>query len=307
VLVSQHLAHAPVTLPPDSSVFRALARAGGIETPKMWSSDLDEFAAKAIAAFDRIYTTDSSAGQQQFVLYHDGRRTRLAPFGVFGAYQLDEAPLPDGSLWIARGNLIQPATRFSATAVLYLEDLINCGASEADFQRFFEEHPEFLLAFGDYVRLHPQVILTKDDGGRLIPDFFLEKINSDFCDICDLKLPTTELVRRQKNRPRFRDAVMEAVAQLTYYRDWFEEGGRRKAFNLRYGLQAYRPRVVVVIGRRESFYDEIERISLETQLPSWVSLKTYDDVLDGAKRWRELLLNGGAHNPAAEPGGCAAG
>ena len=275
-------------------VFRALARAGGFEKPKLWSSDLDEFARKAIAAFDQIYFTDPSAGDQQFVLYHDGRRARLAPFGMFGAYQLEEAPLPDGSLWIARGNMIQPATRFSEEAVVYLEDLINRGAREADFQQFFEEHPEFLLAFGDYVRLHPQVVLAEDGGERLIPDFFLEKMNSDFCDICDLKLPTTELVRRQRNRTRFRDTIMEAVAQLTYYRDWFEERDRRAAFNRRYGLRAYRPRVVVVIGRRESFYDDIERISLESQLPGWVSLKTYDDVVDGARRWRQLMLDGGS-------------
>lgn len=272
-------------------VFRALARGAGMESTKAkwWSPDLDSFASRVITTFEGIYACDPSLGDQQFILYHDGSSVRLAPFGVFGAFQLQEAPLPDGSLWIARGNLIQPSTRFTTDAILYLEDLINSGAKEGEFQRFFEQHPEFLLACGDYVRLHPQIVLTKDDGQRLIPDFFLEKLNSTFCDVCDLKRPTAELVRHQKNRGRFRDALMEAVAQLTHYRDWFEERDYREAFHRRYGLQAYRPRVIVVIGRRQSFYDEVERIALESQLPSWVTLKTYDDVVERARQWKELL------------------
>lgn len=269
--------------------FRALARGAGLEEPRYWTQEVDSFASRAVATFDQIYASDPSCGSQQFILYFDARTVRIAPFGVFGAYRLQEAPLPDGSLWIARGNLVQPARRFTSDAISHLEQLINTAAPEAQFQKFFEEHPEFLLALGDYVRLHPQVVLTEDTGSSLIPDFFLEKINSTFCDICDLKRPTAELVRNQRNRRRFRDAVMEAVAQLTYYRDWFDDREHRQSFLQRYGLQAYRPKVVIVIGRRHSFYDEVERIHLESQLPNWVLLKTYDDVANAAKKWIRLL------------------
>lgn len=235
-----------------------------------------------------IREIDASASEQQFVLSFDGKGYRLQPFGAWGAHLLEESPLADGSKWIARGNVLEPineSTSISNDSLVHLEDLINTGAQEADFQRFFEEHPHYVLMLGPYTSLHPQVILTEDDGSRLIPDFFLEKINSDFCDICDLKRPTAQLIRYQRNRFRFRDAVMEAVAQLETYRDWFEDSHRRAQFYQRYGLKAYRPKVVVIIGRRNSYYQDVDRIRLESRLPQWVKLNTYDDVVDRARQW----------------------
>lgn len=82
---------------------------------------------------------------------------------------------------------------------------------------------------------------------------------------------------------------MEVIAQLATYRDWFEDKANREAFHRRYGLKAYRPRVVAVIGRTESFDDEIQRIRLEDQLPRWVTIATYDDVVARAKHWKLLL------------------
>jgi len=233
---------------------------------------------------------DPSFGDQQFVLYHDGKGLRIRPFAVFNNYQLQESPLPDGSLWIARGNVIQPNSVFSDEALDWLESLINKNARESEFQLFFEKHPEFLLALGNYKAIHPQLILHEDTETGLVPDFFLEKMNSDFCDICDLKRPTAELVRIQKHRVRFRDSVMEAIAQLEHYRNWFDDKANRNAFYAKYGLRAFRPRIVAIIGRRQSYYDEVNRIKLESSLPGCVSLVTYDDVLDKAKQWKDLAL-----------------
>lgn len=249
---------------------------------------INDLCAKLSERFDAIYAVDPSAGRQQFILYHDGRNYRIRPFGSWGAYQLQEQPLPDGSLWVARTNLIQPLQLFTSEAIEELESLINSDARESEFQSFFELHPEFLLALGDYKALHPQLILHEDDGGKLIPDFFLEKINSDLCDICDLKRPTAELIRHQRHRVRFRDAIHEAVAQLDHYRDWFEDRTNREAFKRQYGLSPYRPKVVVVIGRQLNFYDDIQRIKLESELPAWVSLKTYDDIVAKARQWKYL-------------------
>lgn len=212
-----------------------------------------------------------------------------------GGYQLQESPLPDGTLWVARGNLVQPLERFTPAAIEELEALINSDASEGRFHDFFENHPEFLLTLGDYKAMHPQLVLHEDDGGKLIPDFFLEKLTSDFCNICDLKKPTRDLIRHQRHRARFRDAVYEAIAQLQAYRDWFEDRRNRELFRSRYGLSAYRPRVVVIIGRRQSYSTEVERIRIESALPPWVSLSTYDDVVARARHWATL----GAANSSA--------
>jgi len=270
-------------------VLQYLARGTGIIQDKYWDDIINDFSQKAILLFKALSKCDESYEEQQFLIGHDGRRFYIRPFGTFGAYQFAESPLPDGSLWVARSNVIQPSTRFSSDAIAWLEDLMNSSAPENDFQRFFEANPEFLLALGNYRGIHPQLILHEDDGGRLIPDFFLEKINSDFCDICDLKKPTADLIRRQHHRGRFRDAVMEGIAQLNFYRDWFEDSNRRKSFFNTYGLNAYRPRVILIIGRRQSYYDEVERIRFESNLPNWIELKTYDDVVERARQWRTLI------------------
>ena len=232
---------------------------------------------------------DRDLGSQQFILEADGDLIRVQPFGAFGGFQLSDEPLADGSLWIARGNVIQQSVTFTPDSLAELEHLINSDAYEAEFQRFFEDHPEYLLALGDYQSVHAQLVLGEDDGGRLIPDFFLEKYDSGMSDICDLKRANVELVRKQRNRTRFRDSVQEAVAQLRHYRDYFDDRDARSAFRSRYGLDAFRPRVVVIIGRRHSFESEIQRVTLEGELPEWVTLRTYDDVVDKARQWRRLV------------------
>jgi len=255
------------------------------EIRKSW-----DFAFSIAAQLESWVSPDPSYGDQQFIIYHDGKSFRILPFGVFNRCQLSESPLPDGSLWIARGNVIQPKSVFSDEALEWLEHLINNSAKESEFQLFFEKHPEFLLALGNYKAIHPQLILHEEPSNTLIPDFFLEKMNSDFCDIVDLKRPTAQLVRLQKGRIRFRDRVIEAIAQLEHYRNWFDDKTHRDAFYSRYGLKAFRPRIVAIIGRRQNYYDEVIRVKLESSLPGWVSLLTYDDVLDKAKQWRNFAL-----------------
>ena len=232
----------------------------------------------------KVDLLDSFQAHQQWVLENDGQRYRIRPFASWGGYQPDDSR--DGSLWVARGNLVQPVTTFSGEAINELEHLINAGASESAFQAFFERNPEFLTLLGDYQGIHPQLVLREDDGGRLVPDFFLEKINSTFCDICDLKLPTADLKRFQRHRVRFRDAVLGAVAQLERYRRWRNVDD----FHRTHGLSVYRPKVVVIMGRRSSYYDEVERIQMEALLPPHFVLRTYDDAIDEARSFRSRFL-----------------
>ena len=206
-------------------------------------------------------------------------------------YQAEEARLPDGSVFVARDNVLQSLTRFTNEAIEELEHLLDSRAKEVAFQHFFERHPEFLLALGDYKTVHPQLILHEDSGEKLIPDFFLERMNGSFCDICDLKRSTSAIVRRQRHRNRLRDGVMEVIAQLEHYRNWFEDTRNQREFHSAYGLRGFRPRVVALIGRRQDYYSEVERIRLEDPLPPWVQLRTYDDVVDKARLWRAIITS----------------
>jgi hypothetical protein len=269
-------------------VVRHLAKATHHGIHRRWSREIEIFTQSVVSLLQPLERLDESAGRQQFLLVHDGSRIRIRPFGAFGGYALSDVPLRDGKPLVARGNVIQRTPHFHPESLSQLEELINSDVKEQAFQEFFEQHPEFLLALGHYSALHSQLVLTHDDGS-LVPDFFLERLDSNFADVCDLKRSNVELVRNQMNRVRFRAAVTEAVSQVTYYRDYFDDPRNRAAFSAAYGLEAFRPRVVVIIGRRRSYADEVQRITLEPSLPSWVDLRTYDDVLARASQWRRFV------------------
>jgi hypothetical protein len=254
---------------------------------------------KVNAAFDYFGALDPSMESQQFVLYEAGQELALQPFGVFGGYKVIDRPARRDSVWLARGNVIQASRAFSDEHLSALADLIRKNAPEREFQRFFEEQPQFLLALGgDYVKAYPQLVLEEDGGSMLIPDFFLERIDSRMADILDLKTPTQALKRTQRNRNRFRAVVMEGVAQLTNYRNWFESRANRDLFRARYGFGVYRPRVVLIIGRRQDYYTDLERIRTEAMLPEWFALRTYDDVVDAARSYRQLFSRESRHTSA---------
>lgn len=244
------------------------------------------FVEQCVASFRALRLADSDLGEQQFAVFVEEGRVSVRPFGTGGAVELAGARRRE--LGSFRTNTVQSSSQFGTGAITELERLLNSDAREREFQMLFESYPELLTALGPYVDVHPQVVLSRADAGPLIPDFFLERLNTRFCDLCELKRADVDLVRRQQNRTRFRDAVMEAVAQLDTYRDWFEQEGRRDALLEEFGLTAFRPQAVLVIGRKNSFASDLERISNESKLPGWIRLTTYDDVLERARRWRGI-------------------
>jgi cold shock CspA family protein len=167
------------------------------------------------------------------------------------------------------------------TAVDELEVLINLPhVRESELHDFFERHPEFILT-NDYRAAHSKVVL-ESEGDTLIPDFVLEPVGSNpLCDLLELKLPDLRVDVSKPRRNRFSAAVAEACAQLRTYRDFFEETRNRERFQDKYRLQAFRPRLMVIIGRRGQV-DPIELRRVEGDLPGF-QIRTYDDILERAK------------------------
>jgi hypothetical protein len=238
---------------------------------------------------DTIGDIEAAHEAQKFVLYFDGKKFRVRPFDLINGYRIVEAG--ESQLFVAKANLIDHSTLLLTEEVEEFEWLINrSDVSEHEIQKFFEQHPKFLLGV-EYKNLHAQLTLHREDlllGSDLRPDFFLERITSNFCDIVDLKLPNERLVVRKKNRTHFSAALTEAMAQLREYRDHFDNPKNREQFHDRYKLQAFRPRVSVIIGRRANYYDELERIKLESDL-AHLKVVTYDDLLEQARR-RLLIM-----------------
>jgi hypothetical protein len=250
----------------------------------------DEYLANLEANCAPVVSIDTSHAEQQLVIYLDSKeRLRIHPFGANTLGILEERLSKAGS-FVFRGGVLQPnvgARIFTQDAISELEDLMNSPhVMEQRFQLFFESHPEFLKAF-DFEKIHPQPVLYKDDGTRLIPDFFLEQIDCGWHAIADLKRPYDHMVIRRKNRVYFAQWVQEAIAQLKYYKEWFEDSVNRKSFESTQGLSTsvYRPKMVLIAGRSAHFIDDVERIRLLSAQEANFALWTYDDVLRRAKRY----------------------
>ena len=167
------------------------------------------------------------------------------------------------------------------SAIEELEYLMNDPKStEQALQEFFERNQKLIIN-DEYKKAHSHIALTKEDGD-LIPDFLLEPLDQNsLCDILDLKLPTAKIHILQKNRIRYSTAVMEACAQLREYNNYFDEKNNRERILREYGLLAYKPKMIVIIGRKGSI-DPISVKKMQTDFLQ-LTLRTYDDVLIRAK------------------------
>ena len=208
---------------------------------------------------------------------------RVVPSTGLGTADVELMP---GRTVAATPRITYRATRgFWLPEAMRLEELINDpSVREHDLQSFFEEYPH-LLAGTSYDQVIPHPVLIRDQDGPLIPDFMLEPADGGFADVLDLKLPRAKVVAGRKDRVRTTANVTEALAQVREYRSYFDDAGHRQAIQDRYGLQAYRPTVAVIIGRDPGpGRDRLELKRLWDDLPGHVKLMTYDELLRQVRR-----------------------
>lgn len=125
--------------------------------------------------------------------------------------------------------------------------LLSRSPKEVEIQRFLESFPEVFQALG-YVNVYPRVVLQRDDDTALIPDFILQPIGDEWCDILDIKLPRKALVVGRRDRKTLAAGIHELVAQLREYGAYFEDTKYARRIRDRYGINCYRPRLIGVTG-----------------------------------------------------------
>ncbi len=180
---------------------------------------------------------------------------------------------------------------FTQDVINELEILLNSPlATESDFQVFFERNPQFLRRW-DHREVFPQVYLTREGLGPLIPDFILTNKEVQEAALVELKSPRPRIVNHQRNRVRFSSLISEARSQLLTYQRWFESDANRLCLKERIGMNIYRPRLMVIVGRSSEFQDEIERQTLRAD-NSDLDVVTYDDMLSYARRRRLFIESG---------------
>jgi Domain of unknown function (DUF4263) len=168
------------------------------------------------------------------------------------------------------------------------EALINQpDVSEHDIQRFFEQHPHFLL-LTRLMQALPQVHLPDEMGKLLIPDFILkpivalQRLRDSNWQVLDLKRPQAKLLAGPSDHRRFSSEVFQAITQVKDYREHFENPQNTAAVTKILGHPLKHPKLAVLIGRMPSS-SEVEVLEKEQAREPQVSVVTYDEILERQK------------------------
>jgi len=179
-------------------------------------------------------------------------------------------------------------TKVTVEEINEFETLINSpNTREVEIQIFLEAHPAFLslgaIKGGEVIS---QVILQTKDTPALIPDFLINPGTNEPWAIVELKRPSVKLTLGQRGRRRLSSQIFEAIAQLRNYSEFFESPDNREEFKRKYGMDIYKPRLVVVLGRDYGELTRNETIKLRSQFPD-VEILTYGDLLQRLKNVAE--------------------
>ncbi len=179
---------------------------------------VDEYKAKVIAGFDNL----------GFLVTYKNGRLRVGP--ALGSKKSLENDFYNGEADQSRTSrsglvTIDRDVYGLQYEVEQLEFLINKKDREGELQSFFEENPHFLATHRQGIPVaHPRFPVS--DSEHLIPDFVVRPAVGSTRDsnweILDLKLPNQKLLAGKGKRTRFTSAVMNAVAQLKDYGEYFK-------------------------------------------------------------------------------------
>lgn len=236
-------------------------------------------------ALDRVRSQYFTSPSHLIISEFEGRMAVLptvqqSPFGVVSN---------NGILLESIPYIIIPNIRYHwHREIAEFEALLNDPKTpEGVYQEYFEKYPHYLKGI-EYKAIYPHIALERDEGkGDLIPDFLLQPITSSFVDILDLKLPTEKLVVGIENRKRLSQPVHDAVAQVREYRDYFENSTYRELLNQKYGITSYRPKAIIVIGRKPTEVTEEKMRQIASDIPDHLSIVTYDDLYEKMKMMAE--------------------
>lgn len=213
------------------------------------------------------------------IVQHKGM-LRIVVLKKDGSYQFSDGADRLHRIIYKTGGIITTEIEVLRNAVLEFEDIINdSGVSEQNIHNFFERHPNFILN-DEYKKAHSKIVLEREGDGPLVPDFVLEpRHKQQLCDILELKRPGAKFMVMKKNRIRFSADVYEACSQMKEYGDYFDSSSNRKLIERRYGLTAFRPKMILIIGRLGSI-SPIERRKADNLVDQNITVRTYDEILE---------------------------
>jgi hypothetical protein len=252
---------------------------------------LDKEKLPLVAIMNRLernhsYSCDNDWMQNEKLLFYldnDYKKIKIMPVDYYGSTQYE---LKNGIYQKTNYGFPNPNPIWNESIIETLEYYIENNELEEVFQYFFELYPDFILD-DLHVKTIPHPILSNDNGRSLIPDFVVQKINSDNLDIIELKRPIKKIITGSDSRPGFCDNLRKGIDQLKEYQEWFRDKQNRKTFYDKYNLDGFNPTMTLIIGRSSGFRnEEVRRRATEGKS---INILTYDDIVTIAKQRRSRL------------------
>lgn len=112
------------------------------------------------------------------------------------------------------------------------------------------------------------------------PDFFILKADQ-YGHIVEFKLPhlKSNSVVGANNRETFSAEINSYISQTRVYSTYFDDPNNRKWFENKYGFKVFKPKRILVIGRRWDFSLDVWKEIISDYKD--IEIMTYDDLVDG--------------------------
>ncbi len=160
------------------------------------------------------------------------------------------------------------------------QQLLDMNATERQMQRFFEEHPFFLMQ----ARLGIQIPHPSYATRRWSPDFAFTSIlgprDINDVELLEMKGPAEKLLNRHKNHPGFTSILHNAIDQVRDYGRYISHPENHEKIMKQLGYIPTQSRLAVLIGRD---YQDAERLEVlerrHSEVPD-IDVITYDNILE---------------------------
>lgn len=112
------------------------------------------------------------------------------------------------------------------------------------------------------------------------PDFFVLSSNG-YANILEFKLPNlkTQTIVGKSNRETFSSEINSYISQTRTYESFFDDPNNKTWFENKYKFKVYKPRRILVAGRRSDF-ERCEFREIQADFRN-IELITFDDLIDG--------------------------
>ena len=172
---------------------------------------------------------------------------------------------------------------FTRNELRHYEEKIldNKSLTEQQASRFFQDFPKFLTV-GGYLDIAREVVLYKGDKVMYRVDFVRRKAGERFWDFVEMKDPRTPYLVKAGGNWVFSSKIEKAVHQGRRYKDFLDDERNRVNLELRTGIRAFRPKLLIVGGRQNDDIDPVELKRIASHYSN-VDIQTYDDLYKFAK------------------------